>query len=93
MATLHGNEVASNTVKHGQVYQATHDGSGNSTPFMNRSFISFTYGGKKIEDFNLIATFSSGRLDKNGYSEFEDTVSNYDNLDGQYYWGTHYKAS
>jgi hypothetical protein len=49
---------------------------------MNRSFISFTYGGKKIEDFNLIATITNNRLNRKGYAPFEDTVSTYSNLDG-----------
>jgi len=60
---------------------------------MNRSFISFTYGGKKIEDFDLIATISGDRLDRKGYADFNDTVTTYDNLDGQHYWATHYKTN
>jgi len=39
-------------------------------PLMNRSFISFTYGGKYIEDFNLIATIDGARMERNGYSAF-----------------------
>ena len=92
MATLNGNEVASN-VKHSQVFLATHDGKGQTLPFMHRSFISFTYGGKKIEDFDLIATIDGDRLNKPGYASFEDTVTTYDNLDGQHYWATHYKTN
>jgi hypothetical protein len=30
---------------------------------MKRSFISFTFGGKHIEDFNLIATFNDTGFD------------------------------
>jgi len=60
---------------------------------MNRSFISFTYGGEHIEDFNLIATINNDRLERSGYASFDDTVTTYDNLDGQYYWGTHYKTN
>lgn len=85
---LIGNEVWSDEVRRGQVYQATHDGEGNRLPFMNRSFMSFSYGGKYIEDFNLIATLGD-RLSKNVYAEFEDSTSDYDTMDGQYYWGTH----
>lgn len=94
MATLHGNEIIKNTNNNGQVFQATHMGDGKSRlPYMNRSFISFSYGGKWIENFDLIATFSNDRLSRNGYAEFEDNVTNYNNLDGQYYWGTHSKAN
>ena len=39
-----------------QVYQATHRDN-LRTDYMYRSFISFTFGGKHIEDFNLLATF------------------------------------
>ena len=92
MATIIGQEVASTSPKRSQVYQATHRGDVR-LPYMNRSFISFSFGGKLIEDFELIATISGDRLDRRGYAEFEDTVSTYDNLDGQHYWTTHYKAN
>lgn len=76
-----------------QVYQATHRGDGSRLPLMYRSFISFTYGGKPIEDFDLIATIQGDRLQKSGYATFEDTVTTYENLDGQFYWSTHYKQN
>ena len=49
---------------------------------MNRSFISFTFGGKHIEDFNLIATFTSNGLERDGFASFNDLISNYDVLEG-----------
>ena len=48
--TLYGDEVASSKVMT-QVYDATHRGDGKRLPYMNRSFISFSFGGKYIEDF------------------------------------------
>ena len=75
-----------------QVYQATHEGE-NRLPFMYRSFISFTYGGKHIEDFNLIATFSGDRMQKKGYADFNDITSSYSNLDGQAFWKSHYTTN
>ena len=82
-----------------QVYRATHGGDEetNRLPFMNRSFISFSYSDVDgplvyIEDFNLIATFSSDRWESDGYTQFTDLTTDYDNLDGQYYWGSHYKS-
>lgn len=90
MSTLIGSEVAS-SVKRSQVYQATHQGDGLRLPLMYRSFISFTFGGKLIEDFDLIATISGDRLNKPGFAGFNDTITTYDNLDGQHYWATHYK--
>lgn len=76
-----------------QVYQATHRGDGSRLPLMYRSFISFSFGGRLIEDFDLIATFSGDRLEKDGYAGFEDLVSSYSVLDGQYYWSTHYQTN
>ena len=82
---------------HTQVYYASH-----STPqnlsnyewyrkkYMYRSFISFSFGGKWIEDFNLIAATNGDRLVKDVYGGFENTTSSYDVLDGQFYWGTHF---
>ena len=89
--TAPNNEISVNPRR--QVYEATHKGDGTRLPFMNRSFISFTYGGKPIEDFDLIATIVSNRLTRNGYANFEDIVTTYDNLDGQFYWNTHYKTN
>ena len=80
-----------NTTRRSQVYQATHGGDDNRLPFMNRSFISFTFDGKHIEDFNLVATIDGDRMSRSAYSPFDDIVTSYDNLDGQQYWSTHYK--
>jgi len=57
---------------------------------MNRSFISFSFGGKNIEDYNLVASINGDRMQRDGYSDFEDLTSSYEVLDGQFYWGTHY---
>ena len=61
------------TNRYSQVYHATHKGE-LRLPFMNRSFISFSFGGKNIEDFNLIATIDNNRLNRSGSAEFEDLV-------------------
>ena len=98
------NDVPTRTeIKHTQVYTATHKGEGANSrlPFMNRSFISFSFSDKKknetdeeklvyIEDFSLVATINGDRLERKGYSEFEDLTSDYEILDGHFYWGTHY---
>ena len=72
--TLNGirvqNTEIDNTIK-SQVYLATHEGE-HRLPFMNRSFISFSFGGKNIEDFDLISITNGEYLQKNGYSDFED---------------------
>lgn len=88
MAVLTGKEELTNTVKKSQVYLATHDGAGNRLPYMYRSFISFTFGGKFIEDFGLLVVTGSDRLERGAYAPFSDLVSTYDTLDGQLYWGS-----
>jgi len=49
---------------------------------MNRSFISFTFGGKKIEDFDLIATTVNNSLNREGFASFNDATTTYDVLNG-----------
>ena len=73
-----------------QVFKATHDGAGNRLSRMNRAFISFTYGGKYIEDFGFIATISSNMMTGSAYAEFSDQVTESEVFDGQIYWSTHY---
>ena len=84
---LIGNEVASTGLKRTQTFIVTHDGAGNRLPLMGRSFMSFSFGGKHIEDFQLVVTLGD-RLSKNLYADFEDATSEYTTIDGQYYWGT-----
>ena len=87
---LIGYEVESGEITT-QVYKATHNGAGESLPLMNRSFISFTFGDRAIEDFNLISIFND-KLNQDLYSSFQDSTSTYDTLDGQLYWGSHFEA-
>lgn len=93
MANLIGRETWSNTTPTTQVYKVTHDGAGKSLPYMERSFISFTFGGKAIEDFNLIVVNSGDRFERNGYASFADNTTTYDTQDGQIYWGSRYEAN
>ena len=85
-----GMEPESVPVRRTQVYLATHDGGGNRLPFMNRSFISFTYGGVAIEDFNLIAIVENNRMQRKLYGAFNDNTTNSDVLDGTTYWSTYF---
>ena len=93
MANLKGKEKWSNNKITSQVYQVTHDRAGKSLPYMSRSFISFTFGGKAIEDFGLIVVNSGDRLERQAYTEFSDLTSTYDTLDGQIYWGSNLSAN
>lgn len=75
-----------------QVYEATKNGQGKPLSVLSRQFISFSYGGKNIEDFDLIAVFSNDRLNKEVYADFEDTTTNQTELDGQLFWLSAFKA-
>lgn len=70
-----------------QIQELVKDRQGNPLSILNKQFISFSYGGKNIEDFDLIAVFDD-RLNKNIYSDFEDVVSENSEVDGQLYWKT-----
>lgn len=79
--------------KRTQVQLATHNGAGDRTPLFSRSFISFTYGGIPIEDFNLIAITESDAISRTPYAPFADTVSDSDVFCGQIYQHTHFSAN
>lgn len=69
-----------------QVNSATKDGKGIALPLSARQFISFSYGGKNIEDFDLIVSFSSNRLEKEMYANFKDITTTNEIVDGQFFW-------
>lgn len=75
-----------------QVQTATRDGQGNPLSILNRQFISFSYGGKDIEDFNLLVVFDNDRLSKKIYAPFNDTTTEQAELDGQMFWRSNFKA-
>lgn len=75
-----------------QVYEATKDGQGNPLSILSRQFISFSYGGKNIEDFGLLAVFEGDRHVKEFYAQFQDTATTQAELDGQIFWRSKYNA-
>lgn len=91
-ARLIGNEKETPSLSQTQVYKVTHEGQ-DYLPFMQRSFISFSYGGKNIEDFNLIVVNKNDRMERELYAEFNDLTTSYDVIQGQFYWGTHYTTN
>lgn len=74
-----------------QVYTATHDGEGNSLSVMDKHFISFSYGGKNIEDFNLLSVTTGERISRNFSAAFKNITTQYDGLDGQLFWISNYE--
>ena len=85
---LVGNEEWSDIGQTSQVYKLTHDGEGNRLPYRTKTYISFSFGGKFIEDFNLIVVNSGDRMERQIYSNFSDNVTSNDTRDGQIFWGT-----
>lgn len=76
-----------------QVYLATHEGVDKYLPLMQRSFISFSWGGKNIEDFGFLVTTDGSFLQKKIYGNFTDNITESNILDGQIYWNTHYDSN
>ncbi len=89
-SALIGNEEWGDLTWHSQAYLATHDSSGERLPDMHRSFISFKYDGKYIEDFNIIEVTGGDRYSRGLYASFNPLVSESEVVDGQYYWGHKY---
>ena len=79
-----------------QVFRATHglkeDGTYSRLPYMERSFISFSYGGKLIEDFGLIVADDQAFMQRPIYGAFEDNITESNYFDGQIYWSSHFSA-
>lgn len=90
---LIGNEEWSNSTPHTQVWMATHDKNDERLSDARRSFISFSWGDKWIEDFGLIATISGDRLQKTLYGQFNNLTTTYDVIDGQFFWGSHFTTN
>lgn len=76
-----------------QVQSAFKDGQGNPLPFVGKQFISFSYGGKNIEEFDLLVVFKSDRLEKGIYAPFNDTTTEQAELDGQMFWSSNFRAN
>lgn len=78
-------------------FNLTKDEAGNpiwvSRPVMERQFISFSWGGKNIEDFDLLVITVNNRINKGLYSNFTDITKSYTYIDGQSYWGTTIQAN
>ena len=69
-----------------QIDSVTKDGRGQPLPLSEKQFISFSYGGKYIEEFDLIVSFPSDRLEKEIYSNFKDITTSNEVIDGQFFW-------
>lgn len=82
---------------HTQVWHATHcytDGGGETRLLaMQRSFISFSWGGRLIEDFGLIVVTTNNAIERDISATFNNLTTELDVMDGQLFWGSHYNAN
>ena len=58
-----------------------------------KEYIDFSFAGKHISDFGLVAVTDSNRYRFASAPEFEDETSTVKGVWGQYYWGTSYKTN
>ena len=93
MSNIYNNGGAVSKLTAPQVYQATHDEQGNLLSSTRRSYISFSWGDRAIEDFNFIVTNDSDMYKRRMYSEFKDLTTSYDIIDGQHFWKTTFEAN
>ena len=57
-----------------------------------KEYIDFSFAGRHVSEFGLVAVTSGDRYQFAGSPEFEDETSNVNGVWGQYYWGTNFKA-
>lgn len=57
-----------------------------------KEYIDFSFAGRNISEFGLVAVTSSDRYQFPGSPEFKDEVSEVNGVWGQYYWGTNFKT-
>lgn len=89
---LNGMEVAGKPAT-SQVYKATHNEDGSRLSYMNRSFISFSFGGKWVEDFNLIIVIDGDRISRNLHAEFSNNETESEILDEKFFWSAHFNGN
>ncbi len=70
---------------------ATFGGEGQSLPIIQRQFISLSWGGKNIEDFDLLITYKD-YMERELYAPYDNFTTNYVGVDGQSYWLSSHKA-
>ena len=57
-----------------------------------KEYIDFSFAGRHISEFGLVAVTSSDRYQFHGSPEFTDETTSVNGVNGQYYWGTKFKT-
>lgn len=57
-----------------------------------KEYIDFSFAGRHISEFGLVAVTNSDRYQFHGSPEFTDETTSVNGVNGQYYWGTKFKT-
>ena len=57
-----------------------------------KEFIDFEFAGRHISEFGMVAVADGGRHSFDAAPTFEDETSTVNGVDGQYFWGTHFRS-
>lgn len=57
-----------------------------------KEFIDFSFAGRHISEFGMVAVSSGDRYSLKGSPEFQDETTTVNGVNGQYYWGTNFKT-
>lgn len=61
-------------------------------PCYEKEFIDFEFAGKHIGEFDMVAVVDGDRYSSHATAPFDDLTTEINGVDGQYYWGSRYKA-
>lgn len=75
-----------------QTYSLTHNSNGELKQPYETEFIDFEFNGKAISEFGWVAVSNGDRLSFGHSPTFEDETSSINGVNGQYFWGTHFKT-
>ena len=57
-----------------------------------KEFIDFSFAGRHISEFGMVAVSNGDRYSLKGSPEFQDETTTVNGVNGQYYWGTNFKT-
>lgn len=75
-----------------QTFTLTHNLDGSLKEPHEKDFIDFSFDGKYVSEFDMVAVFDGDRYSFNSFPDFQDEVSEINGTNGQYYWGTKIKT-
>ena len=70
----------------------THNSDGSLKESHQKDYIDFSFDGKYISEFDMVAVFDGDRHSFNSFPDFQDETSEINGTYGQYFWGTNIKT-